>query len=95
MIGLKLLWQDYWLNARSSDSRLVSLTQLLLSFFLLTLTLTGASIQHYLDDNLENMLGSDLVLEQYKKGRSANEARAAVRQVMKEGDTEDKPGRQE
>ncbi len=70
MTALKLIWEDYWLATRSSgsgDSRLVFITQTLLIFFLLTLTLTSASVQHFLDDNLQNMLGSDLVLSRYSE----------------------------
>jgi predicted lysophospholipase L1 biosynthesis ABC-type transport system permease subunit len=65
MTALKLIWEEYWQQIRTGDSRLVFITQTLLIFFLLTLTLTSAAVQHFLDDNLQNMLGSDLVLERY------------------------------
>ena len=52
-------------DLKGSDGKLAILTQAALLFFLLTLSLTSASIQKYLAQNLTQMLGSDLVLEQH------------------------------
>ena len=52
-------------DIRASEGKLSILTQATLLFFLLTLSLTSASIQLYLAQNLTQMLGSDLVLEQH------------------------------
>jgi len=52
-------------DIKASDGKLAILTQTALLFFLLTLTLTSASIQQYLAQNLTQMLGSDLVVEQH------------------------------
>lgn len=56
-------------NARrdfaSADARIALVVQCVLAFFLLSLTLTSASIQSYLDRNLEQMLGADLVIETF------------------------------
>jgi len=65
MSTLKLLLENSWRDLRSGDGRISMATQTALLFFLLTLTLTSASIQSYLSDNLDQMLGSDLVVETY------------------------------
>lgn len=48
-------------------------TQMVLLFFLLTLTLTSTSIQQYLGENLSQMLGSDLVIESHAPLNSSQE----------------------
>jgi len=52
-------------DLKDSDGRLVMLTQAVLIFFLLTLSLTSASVQRYLVENLNNMLGADMVVSSY------------------------------
>ena len=57
--------ENCWRDLTEGDGRISMATQTALLFFLLTLTLTSASIQGYLADNLDQMLGSDLVLENH------------------------------
>jgi len=54
-------------DLKGSDGRLVVLIQTILIFFLLTLALTSASVQLYLSDNLDNMLGADIAVSSYDK----------------------------
>lgn len=49
-------------DLKGSDGRLLILTQTVLIFFLLTLALTGASIQDFLRSNLDALLGADMVV---------------------------------
>lgn len=65
MIGLKMAWERYWQEIHSADNRLVYWTQFILMIFLISLTLSSASIQRYLENNLQNLLGSDMVLSRY------------------------------
>lgn len=59
--------RDNTLNdLKGHDGRLVFFTQTVLILFLLTLTLSAASIQAYLQTNLEGLLGADLVLESHE-----------------------------
>jgi len=60
-----LTLENGWRDLREGDGRISMATQTTLLFFLLTLTLTSASIQRYLADNLDQMLGSDLVVESH------------------------------
>jgi predicted lysophospholipase L1 biosynthesis ABC-type transport system permease subunit len=54
--------KNFSADTRSSDGRLSMFTQIVLIAFLLTLSLTSASIQKFLDANLENLLGADSVI---------------------------------
>ncbi len=65
MMKLSLVFENIALNLRGGDGRVSMLTQTTLLFFLLTLTLTSTSIQRYLTENLDQMLGSDMVLESH------------------------------
>ena len=65
MNRFKLILENSWRDLRGGDGRISMATQTALLFFLLTLTLTSASIQIYLADNLDQMLGSDLVVESH------------------------------
>lgn len=65
MIGLKMAWERYWQEIHSPNNRLVYWTQFILMVFLISLTLSSASIQRYLENNLQNLLGSDMVLSRY------------------------------
>ncbi len=60
-----LTLENCWRDLKEDDGRISMATQTALLFFLLTLTLTSAAIQGYLADNLDQMLGSDLVLESH------------------------------
>ena len=63
MNALRLTLENAWRDLNAGDGRISMATQTVLLFFLITLTLTSASIQRYLADNLDQMLGSDLVVE--------------------------------
>jgi len=52
-------------DLKDSDGRLLLLTQTVLIFFLLTLSLTSASVQSYLRKNLNNMLGADMAVSSF------------------------------
>jgi len=60
-----LTLENCWRDLKEGDGRISIATQSALLFFLLTLTLTSASIQSYLADNLDQMLGADLVVESH------------------------------
>ena len=65
MNRIKFTLANAWRNLNEADGRISMATQTALLFFLLTLTLTSASIQRYLAGNLDQMLGSDLVVESH------------------------------
>lgn len=65
MNRLRLILGNSLRDLAGSDGRISLATQTTLLFFLLTLTLTSASIQNYLAANLDQMLGSDLVIESH------------------------------
>ena len=67
MNRLVLTLENCWRDLKEGDGRISMATQTALLFFLLTLTLTSASIQGYLAENLDQMLGSDLVLEAMRR----------------------------
>ncbi|WP_445364602.1 ABC transporter permease [Microbulbifer sp. ANSA003] len=58
------VWQLFRQQYHQADVRLIRWTQATLMFFILTLSLTSSSIQTYLANNLQQMLGSDLVISQ-------------------------------
>ena len=68
-----LTLENSWRDLKEGDGRISMATQMALLFFLLTLTLTSASIQRYLADNLDQMLGSDLVVESHAPIKSDDE----------------------
>lgn len=61
-------------DLKGGDGCISMATQTALLFFLMTLTLTSASIQSYLADNLDQMLGSDLVIESHSQLTEGDEA---------------------
>jgi predicted lysophospholipase L1 biosynthesis ABC-type transport system permease subunit len=65
MSRFMLILENSWRDLKAGDGRISMATQTVLLFFLLTLTLTSASIQNYLAGNLDQMLGSDLVVESH------------------------------
>ena len=65
MNRFKLILENSLRDLKCGDGRISMATQTALLFFLMTLTLTSASIQSYLADNLDQMLGSDLVVESH------------------------------
>jgi putative ABC transport system permease protein len=72
---LRLILENSWRDLAGSDGRISLATQTALLFFLLTMTLTSASIQSYLADNLNQMLGSDLVIESHSPLKPDDAAR--------------------
>ena len=73
MNRFKLIIENCWRDLRKGDGSISMATQTALLFFLMTLMLTSASIQHYLAGNLDQMLGSDLVVESHAPMKSADE----------------------
>ena len=65
MNRIRLMLENGFGDLKGGDGRISMATQTALLFFLLTLTLTSASIQSYLADNLDQMLGSDMVIESH------------------------------
>jgi putative ABC transport system permease protein len=65
MNALWLALENGWRDLQQQHGRIALATQTALLFFLMTLSLTSASIQSYLADNLDQMLGSDLVVESH------------------------------
>jgi len=66
MMYLKMSFDNFLAAYHSSDSRLIRWTQFFLMVFLMTLTLSSASIQRYLGENLRNLLGADMVISRYQ-----------------------------
>lgn len=68
---LSLAWQLFRHETRTAKFRVLFATQLLITSFIVTLTLSSASIQQYLSHNIAHLLGADAVFSQ--KGRLALE----------------------
>ena len=73
MNRLKLTLENSWRDLKDVDGRISMATQTALLLFLITLTLASASIQRYLADNLDQMLGADLVVESHAPMKSDDE----------------------
>lgn len=74
MSRLRLTLENGWRGLQDADRRISLATQAALLFFLMTLTLASASVQQYLADNLDQMLGSDLVVESHSPVAPEKEA---------------------
>ncbi len=74
MSRFKLMLENSLRDLKGGDGCISMATQTALLFFLMTLTLTSASIQSYLADNLDQMLGSDLVIESHTPLTKTDEA---------------------
>lgn len=74
MNRFKLILENSLRDLKGGDGRISMATQTALLFFLMTLTLTSASIQSYLAGNLDQMLGSDLVVESHSPLTEGDEA---------------------
>ena len=74
MNRFKLILENSWRDLKGGDGRISMATQTTLVFFLMTLTLTSASIQSYLAGNLDQMLGSDMVIESHSPLTNDDEA---------------------
>ena len=62
MIVLSLAWQQFTMQWQSKTNHLWLLTQLSLAFYLFVITLTGSTVQQYLADNLQHMIGADTLV---------------------------------
>ncbi len=74
MNRFSLILENILRDLKDADGRISMATQTALLFFLMTLTLTSASIQNYLAENLDQMLGSDLVIEAHAPLTKGDEA---------------------
>ena len=61
---IQLAWHYFQQEYQQSHQKLLRWTQATLMIFIVTLTLSSQSVQHYLLDNLQNLLGADAVLVQ-------------------------------
>ncbi|WP_088329108.1 FtsX-like permease family protein [Lacimicrobium sp. SS2-24] len=61
---LRLAWQLHHQEKGSVYNRSLRWIQSILMVFIVTLSLTSESVQDYLNNNLQNLLGADLVLSQ-------------------------------
>ena len=64
--NLQLAWQLYRQEYHLPQQRLLRWTQSLLLIFMLALSQSSFSIQHYLTENLEGLLGADALISQYQ-----------------------------
>ena len=62
--NISLAWHVYQQEKNSTHFRFLRWTYFILMVFVVTLSLTSHSIQSYLTDNLNNMLGADVVISQ-------------------------------
>ena len=62
--NLKLAWHFYCQEYQSSHQRLMRWVQGILMLFIITLSQTSSSIQGFLQQNLDGLLGADVVLSQ-------------------------------
>ncbi|WP_440876563.1 ABC transporter permease [Thalassotalea sp. PLHSN55] len=60
----KLAWHFYCQEYHQSHQKLLRWVQAVLLLFIVTLSLTSYSIQHFLQQNLNGLLGADVVLSQ-------------------------------
>lgn len=74
--NVRLAWQFYQQEKRYAHQRFLSLTQIVLMVFIVTLSQTSDTIQRYLTHNLNNLLGADLVVSQ--KGALKDTQQAAL-----------------
>lgn len=74
--NLRLAWQFQRQEKRYAHQRFLSLTQIVLMVFIVTLSQTSDTIQRFLTQNLNNLLGADLVISQ--KGPLNNSQRNAL-----------------
>lgn len=64
---MRLAWHYFYQEYSQSHQRLLRWVQAILMIFIVTLTLSSNSIQDYLQNNLQNLLGADAVLTQKDK----------------------------
>jgi len=64
---LQFAWHYFKQEYRQPHQKLLRWVQAILMIFIVTLTLSSNTIQHYLQNNLNNLLGADAVLTQKNK----------------------------
>ncbi len=64
---MQLAWHYFKQEYRQPHQKLLRWVQATLMVFIVTLTLSSSTIQHYLQGNLQNLLGADAVLTQKDK----------------------------
>jgi hypothetical protein len=64
---LQFAWHYFKQEYRQPHQKLLRWVQAILMIFIVTLTLSSNTIQHYLQNNLNNLLGADAVLTQKDK----------------------------
>jgi len=64
---MQLAWHYFQQEYRQPHQKLLRWVQAILMAFIVTLTLSSNTIQHYLQNNLQNLLGADAVLTQKDK----------------------------
>ena len=64
--NIHLAWQFYQQEKHYAHQRFMRWTQAILMIFIVTLGQTSDSIQRYLTQNLDNLLGADLVISQQR-----------------------------
>lgn len=62
MIAFASAWQFFWLQTKRRDNLLLLLTLFSLAYYLCLISLTGSSVQQFLQQNLRQLLGGDSVL---------------------------------
>lgn len=62
--NLQLAWQFFRQEKQNTHQKFLGWTQVVLMVFIVTLSQTSGTIQNYLHQNLNNLLGADLVLSQ-------------------------------
>lgn len=62
----QLAWQFYHQEKKNFNQRFMGLTQTILMVFIITISQTSDTIQAYLTENLNNLLGADLVISQQR-----------------------------
>ena len=65
--NIRLAWQFYHQQKHYPHQRFMAWIQAILLVFIITLSQTSDTIQHYLTQNLHNLLGADLVLSQQRE----------------------------
>lgn len=75
--NVRLAWQFYHQEKHYAHQRFLSWTQVILMVFIVTLSQTSETIQAYLNHNLNNLLGADLVISQQRALTDSQQAALA------------------
>lgn len=77
-LNLQLAWHFFLQQRQQRHQRLLRWVQTILMVFIIALSQTSASIQAYLKQNLDNLLGADLVLSQPRALSNSQQAELAA-----------------